>query len=684
MLPRSEAEPGTVNLPMVNTKVDAEALVRPLHLIDHIDVWSLPVIIRSGGDACVGYITRSTNPAVTALIGLLRRTGRTIEPIPSPYQTRGDGFSYPDLAQKILTAGIDRMEPEILTALSEAGIASAWEEKRLARFLVLSHFRQLKRGVEAIEAARHAGVPGTETVVYLQRTAIKPAAFAQNEKYPPSIRTYRAPLRFRLPARDGFFDHESDRWSGEAILAALLRLPFSILISVAGIIRGWFEKNHPLPELDILALSGRREPDDQLDDLYWLTSLQAKAEARTALMHTTTPGDSCRKHYAGKLTALWSLRDILKGGGAFGPGWSRVRRQHIAATIRATGWLARTLLTRRLPASHAIRIAALQERTGFFDALISATGAGLVWSMQEGHEQNTQALAIAAHRNGAVALGTSWSLKHNPCLASANNRNDVMFVWGERHQQVFGRSTARVETYVLSGYPTAGAALREAEQARGNDISERRKICFYDNLAGADTAAAPDDMAAAYKAILTVAAEQSGWTLIIKGKREEYRRLGKAITRQIDDAIEAGQLEFRDDPGDLASGLEADIVTGVAAATLTLIAAQYGRKAVLFDPVGVFDDTPAGTLSDITICDDAADFETTLRLALQKFVPAEPGPGSIDAFADGAAAERTASYMANLLAAKKAGKPWDGMIAAANQTYQSQWGNDKIVGTRSS
>lgn len=662
----------------------SEQSTQQQHFLDHLDIWSIWALLRQGtsGDR-IFYLTRSRGWPASALIGFLERRGWHIAPVCSPYENRKDGFDYPDLSRKILEAGTVHLQPVIEKTLVDAGIEPNWEMKRLARYLVLGHFKQLKRSVELTEAARREARTGTNTVIHIQYCRITAAAFPDVDRHNTSLRPYRACFRFRMAARPGYFDHETDRWSGEALLATIMRLPAILILSLFAVLCGLrpnrgSEGQGP-GKLDILALSGRRDPDAQLDDLYWLDSLRRLADVQTGLFHTTTAPAACREYYQGRIQFLWSLKGFLSNRTGIGGEWTRVRRRHARAAFGAIFRLGRNIFFRQMPFDWAVRIAGLEERTGLFEAVIDATGARLVWTMQEGHEMNTQALALAAHRRGAVSLGTSWSLKHNPCLASANNRNDVMFVWGSRHQDIFVRSGALVQHYVMTGYPTSAAARQLAESARSASGAASRKICFYDNLAGSDTAAAPHDMIRTYETVLTVAAANPGWTLIIKGKRDEYRRLGPDLTEKIEAAIRDGWLEFRDQPGDLSSGLESDIVIGVAAATLTLIAAQHGVSAIVYDPSQIFSDSPAGKLPDLTVCRDARQLSAALQEAMDRTCAIAAAPGDIDAFADNLPADRTAAYMTTLLSQLHGGMAVVEAVRAANETFQSRWGKDKVT-----
>jgi len=616
-------------------------------LIDHLDIHSLLLAKRSGPTA---YLTRSQNPATNALIALMERCGWRFEAATSPYETRKEPGSYPAISKEILMSAIAFMQPEVEAHLDKAGYPPGLERSRIARFVVLGQFKAMKRAIEVIQAGQDMCAQ-----ICLQRNV---AAMAAVQATGACCRLYRAPLRLRMVARPGYFEHETDRWPGETFSADLIRLPGMTALVLWAMFRGLFGKSGGPPASDILALTGRCDPSDRLDDLYWSEALKELADARITLVHTTTAPPACRDYYRNRVEALLPLKDILSAKAGFGGSWRPIRAAQLKSLAKSMG----AALFSGLPFWLSLRLATIAERTAFFEALIEVTGARIVWSMQEGHEPNTQALAIAASRRNAVAFGTSWSLKHNPCLASANNRNDVMFVWGARHRKIFQESGALVERYVLSGYPTADAALKAPQETQ-----PKKRLCFYDNLAGHDTIAGPVEMADAYRTVLAAARARPGWTLIIKGKRDEYRRLDPTLASEINRLVTEGAIEFRDQPGDLTTALESDIVIGVGAATLALVAAQYGVRCVLFDPERISETTPFGAAGAVACAIDALQFETELKKAMDDFVPGDRLGGDIDTYADGTAGRRSAAVMADVLKALRKGGSRDEAIAAIEQ-----------------
>jgi hypothetical protein len=264
---------------------------------------------------------------------------------------------------------------------------------------------------------------------------------------------------------------------------------------------------------------------------------------------------------------------------------------------------------------------------------------------------NTQAVALAAARLGGIAAGTSWSLKDCPSLSSSNNRNDVMFVWGNRHEEIFRRSGALIQRFVVSGYPATEAANR----AKKDPNDDRRRICFYDNVAHTDTLISESQARQAYVAFLDFSEAMFDLVAIFKTKRDDFRRLGPIICERVDRLVTAGRAELRTGHGDLASGLEADLVVGFGASSLALLAAQHGRPCVLFDPEGVMQNSPGTGLSNLYVTASAEAFGTALAFALESADAIEPTGGAIDAFADTEGHWRVARYLSALVDAFRGG-----------------------------
>ncbi len=110
----------------------------------------------------------------------------------------------------------------------------------------------------------------------------------------------------------------------------------------------------------------------------------------------------------------------------------------------------------------------------------------------------------------------------------------------------------------------------------------------------------------AYDAIFEVMGSRSDIRLIVKAKREDFRRLGHATETAVESLLTAGRAELRVEHGDLSSGLNSDIVVGVGPSTLGLLAAQHGRHTLIMDPERALVRSPAGKLPSLRIVYDGS------------------------------------------------------------------------------
>lgn len=614
-------------------------------LFDHLDIWTLWLAIRRGraGRRC-GYLSCSNSAVTSTIRRALQRLGFSFVPVRSPYLDRREPGFYVAFSERLLSVALDRAEPEIEARLATWPALNDLERKRVARCLVLASFKSLKRALELLVAAERQSAEGVVVEGLVQRGGLANVVVAEAARMGLKVSTYNAPLRLRMVQRHGFLEHESDLWPNEATVRNFARWWAALIFAFTGLCRaggiGNAKHSHN-SRFDLVALNAKPEPTDWIDDLFWLTPLGETDAAKVLLLWTTSPTDKGWRRYDGRVGAQYDLKHVLRGSAAVGPAWRRIRSHHIKAMVSSARQVLVAMLGGQVSPWMAGWLLTLYERSGFYEAVMRHTGAKLAWAMNEGHELNTQAIAVAAARVGGVCAGASWSLKDSPNLTSSNNRNDVMFVWGPRQEEVFRLSGALIGKYVTAGYPL----MRAISPALRSNPGPARRICLYDNAAGADTLITVEQARGAFCAFLDLVEERAEISAILKTKRNDFRALGPALSARVDALIETGRAELRSDHGDLAAGLGADVVAGFGASSLGLLAAQYGRHCVLFDPEGALKRMPIPQIEHLRIASSIQDFFRLLNCALDMAKPGTRTAGAVDAFADDMGARRVAIYL---------------------------------------
>jgi hypothetical protein len=671
----SQRTPGTGDNEL-NDKTDAAELV-VIDCLDIFTVWHLLRVRRSF--AAVAFLCGGTSVLARTAIAIAAGFGIRVVQEPSPYEEQRHDGAYAKLSQFILGVAIDKLEPRLANCLATASVSDKWERSRLARYLVLSGFRQIKLAAEAAEAGRRNLSRYGRVRVLVQSGHIADAVREAMAGTGVTVQPYRAGLRWNIVPRDGFLERENNPWRLRAAILDLRKVAgvtAFVCLSLLKPGRRTVETGDAERETaDVLAITGQPDPSDFLDDLFWAADLKRDLDARVDLMHSVQMTGACAEFYKDRVAGLYDLREILLGNDTGIRHPRTLRRAQFLAICNGAVVAVGMVLRGILPPTMAISCLAMFERVGFYEAWLRSRNCRLVWTMMEGHEFNTQALAIAANRVGGVSLGTSWSLKFCPCLSSSNNRNDVTFVWGGRHQALFRDSAVLSRRLVRTGYPTARSALAMRLDAR----PDRPVLTYYDNGAGKDTALLPEAVGDSYRVVLEVARARPDCAIRIKSKRDMFQRQAKPVDRMLRTAIAKGNVEVSNVPADLATGLNSTIVAGTCIGTLPLLAAQHGVSCVLYDPERLCAHYPVGAVPNLVVCDTAEGFRKALLAAIDAPMAAGASPGGIDAFADGRAGERTAEYMGVLIRAFRNGETRDSSLAAADRRFRDTWGDDAAL-----
>jgi hypothetical protein len=654
-------------------------------LVDHLDLWSLTsLFLHSRRGTRFQFLTRAKWLDRRGAEAVLERLGHPVERLRSPFEEPGTPDNFVAFNETLVKVAVERIEPFCMRwVLGEA--TEEVERRRTARFLLLKCFRIARRNLEVLERGRVLRQDG-EVTVYLQRSGLDAPFTAYASDHGVATRLYRAPLRFRIPARPGFLQCETDPWIGEGLARNLARSIRMILHAGLSALaapsrRGKSGWDVPEDGVDVIAVTSRTQPSNFIDDLFWRHSLRANFDARVLLVHTSTLGEIGNRFYDQGIDGRLELGFLLRRVGVASGAPSPLLRSYFLSQLQSyrRAW---HCLRAGAPMWLCVSLLGLWERTALYEALMRHTHARIAWVMTEGHELNTQAVAIAARRVGGVSLGTTWSLLESPRLAQSNNRNDVCFVWGARHVDVLRQSGALSAYFVLAGYPTKRAALSVPSHAR--DVADRigcrgPTLCFYDNAVGFDLLTPEQELAKVYRTLLEIVDSNPDVQLVLKVKRDEYRAMAPEIVDRIQSLIDLGRIAMSAEPADLATGIAADIVVGTGASSLPLLAAQCGKTTVLYDPAGVTKRWYIDGGPNVHVEASPLAFKSALESVLRRARDVPARPTRVEAFIDADADIRVAQFIGDLIHAFRQGIGRTEALAATIDRYRTNWGEDKVV-----
>lgn len=656
-------------------------------LVDHLDLWSSIAILRHGGTLDIRYLTRGSSLGARIGEWLLRRYGHQLKPISSPLLERPFTGYFVEFIDRMNRYGLQNIEISINRALERVEFCNELERLRTARFLLLANTRIIKRHVEVLEAARLLGEQGVHVIAFLQSGPLNRNAISFMADASVSVNCYSAPFRIRLVRRPESKVHEADPWAGEATLRHLARFAAALFLCTFGFLLSLLRVRKTDIRYDIIALTSRSEPTARIDDLYWLDALRRRSDARVALICTSPLSDACRAYYAGRVESSCDTRQLTRPSSICGGQWTRIRGRHLAGMLRSAANAARAIFRHRLPISYVAALLSLWERTALYQALMMETGAHIGWAMTEGHELNTQAIANAAARTGRIVAGTTWSIWDTPHINSSFNRNDVMFVWGARQARLFEASGAISSRYVLTGYPTMRIATNDAsarhivDRWRAAD-PDATVLCFYDNAGADDFPVSLSEVQAIYDCVIEAVERRAGLRLLLKTKRPDLLPLPDTLIARIEKLVADGRATVHDLYGDAGSGIAAHAVIGISVASLGLIAAHRGRTCILYDRENILQRYPVEGLHDLRVVHSVTELGETLASLENgsgEFAAPPIRPDDVDAWTDDNADERTACYLAALVAAGKDGMARSEMISAADRAYASSYGSGHII-----
>jgi len=408
----------------------------------------------------------------------------------------------------------------------------------------------------------------------------------------------------------------------------------------------------------------------------------------TVIIANTVLSDTAKEYYGKQCDRLFSIKFPFAGVPDNVLVWPLIARQYLISLTVCIGVYMRHLLMRRLSCRNIVYLLRLLPLVCFYKSLLLTTAARIVWCSDEAHSIDSQAMAIAAASVDAVSLGSSWSLRYTPGVYASMNRNDVLFAWGRRQIDIIFQSDALVRRYVECGYPTIRSCLNDHKlvgeifsviKSGSENENRRRIVTFYDQVCGVDIIISCNELRMMYNAILDWVESGDNNLLIIKTKRDDYRKLGEDTCDRIDGLERKGDVLIRSEHGDLV-GLVSDAVIGVSANSLGCVVSAHGVPGVFYDWHGVMDSNHWPLeLDNAFIVKDLGEILSAIEQALSFKGNGKPANGgSVDAFADSEGDIRTILYIECLYKALSEGKTSVSAIEYADREYGDNWGLDKV------
>ncbi len=665
--------------------------------IDVLDVWSLfVVLIHSRREKTVYYLSSPVGFLGIITRRLLTFLGFRVCAMNSYFENRPFKEYYIEFYREMLDLVHGRIYRTLNEQVLESKSFCGWERERVVRFLALKANGIILRAFELIKTIKHKE-PVSDCLILVQHSEYFPVLLEYSRELKGSLQYYRSPFRLRFKRRSAFeIDVDYESHSPSSILYDLLKS--SILLSLSVCFSVWSYIIHKLKRScpdgtgfnhDIVYLTSRKyDPTPVFNDVYWMKYLRSHQRISTVVIANAVLSDAAKEYYGKQCDRLFSIKFPFIDAPGSHIVWPQIARQYFMSSIASIWMCIRHLLMRRLSGRNIVYLLRLLPLVCFYKSLLQAVAARIVWCSDEAHTIDSQALAIAAASLDVVTIGSSWSLRYTPGVYASMNRNDVLFAWGKRQIDMILESDALVRRYVECGYPTIGSCLNDNElsdeiglvsrSSSGSD-ERRRIVTFYDQVCAVDIIINCKELSAMYNAILDWAESEDSNFLIIKTKRDDYRKLGKAMCDRIDGLEKKGDVFVRNDYGDLV-GLISDAVIGVSSSSLGCVVSAHGVPGVFYDWHGVMDSNnwPLD-LDNVFIVKDTGDISSAIEKALNFKRDKKPvNGGNVDAFADSKGDVRTISYIECLHKALSEGKTSVGAIEYADKEYGRKWGWDRV------
>lgn len=669
-------------------------------IVDILCFYSCVRILFLGGSyRKIRYILNGDGWLDRVMSTILRLLGRELEQL--EYEIGSNDNTYIDMHRDGIDTSRKHMRPVIEAYLRYLSAFSDYEKGRLAGYLELLEKRGIFQSIELLHLLTSKTLRIDRPDLVLLRSSRWNGLMS--EKYCAKgyrVEFYKILFPFKLSARKGY---STDKFVKKAVASGVLtsilfiarNLMSGILLSAyfgvlkrfrAGVLSeiGKFEVVAVVPSLN------RRE---WFSDLFWNKDLKFQTLAmlygRFDPIAHSAHGIYAKRWICGKGVSyppsIYSVYYWLW------PEFPKILARNISKIIRDVAFSA-------VPLNQRLIILNLYISVSKFETLFTLSGARVLWSSIEDNDMDSVGAMIAMHRMKGVSVGSTWSAHSFTHIDSQRETNDICFLWGKRHAEIFIQAGTHFKSAVLVGYPgddhlnhfvaRAGALRREWKHRFGCE----KIICFYNNVFSRDGLNSNSDMMGYLHSLFHWVKKTPKTLLVVKTKtREMFDQYPMSIAEILKYLEVQGKLAYGFEKADLAPGLASDVVLGFGgAATLPSLLGTYGKNVIVFDSRRFTESWPINGGDNLKFVANIDDFISNLERTISRtsredeIVRLKPTPNQLDAFADGRAAERVASYLSDIISELKRGASSGDAINCADTRYMSRWGEDKVVSLISS
>ena len=419
-------------------------------------------------------------------------------------------------------------------------------------------------------------------------------------------------------------------------------------------------------------------PSSGFNDFFWAEKFRENTTRKILGVYFTELSESCYNFYSSKVNKFESVNGYASSFQNF-----QNKKSPLAAGRYLSGLaimlfkLIFQLLRGKVSFIFASFFVSLNNAILFYSELMRMTEARYSWTMLEGNEINSVALTIAANRNKGACFGTTWSLWPLPQLIAGYARNNILFIWGNHHRNVFSDSRALPDHLVNSGYPTAEAYLNKSlnfNETKFNHLA-KKIITFYDNICRVDMHISCESLQNLYSSLLTWLENNPHAILIIKTKRESiFNLLTKDTKEKIYEFEKKGILIIKEEKGDFSTALVSDLVIGIASSTLACLAASHGKRCILFNPYNmILDDGDSMRLPSVVCIKKIEELSGAIDFSLSLPKETNERGGHVDSFADNKNSDRITYFMNLLMEKMDEGYLMESAIKETEIKYKSKW-----------
>ena len=578
------------------------------------------------------------------------------------------------------------VEPIWLSELEFLGNRSNDEKNRIARYVSMASWPYISRTFELIMLTQSLK---EDIILLVQNSPLLPAIKDYSNKSNLNTLRYFAPFRRHVHIRKGYhYDQDvnlSLRYSVFSVLGALK----SIFPGILSAIKRYFSRSDLIEDekFDIIALAYQPKPSSGFNDLFWAEKFRENTTRKILGVYFTELSESCYNFYSSKVNKFESVNGYASSFLNFQNKKSpQASGRYLLGVAKMLPRLFFQLLRGKISFIFASFFISLNNAILFYIELMKMTGARYSWTMLEGNEINSVAITIAAGRNKGTCFGTTWSLWPLPQLIAGYARNNILFIWGEHHRNVFTDSKALPGHLINSGYPTGGIYLNKVSQSFDkstyfnnttlNDVN-KKIVTFYDNICRVDIHISCEALQNLYFSLLAWLENNQNILLIIKTKREAVFNLLKKETKEKIYKLEkSGSLIIKEEKGDLATGLASDLVIGISSSSLACLAASYGKRCILFNQFNMMvDDGLSMKLPSVTCIRTVEELSEAIDLCLSLPVETNERGGYINSFTDEQNNIRISSFMDSIMKKEEEGYSIESAIKASELEYNSKYSN---------